>query len=100
MNIKSNYLAAASYVTWIGFLIAMIMGDRGDRLTVHHMNQALVLNLASIVAGVLRVIPLIGGIASDIASLALLVLVIMGIARALRGSTEPLPVVGDIHLIG
>lgn len=100
MNIKSNYIAAAAYITWVGFLIAMIMGGGSDRLTSHHMNQALVLNLASIVAGVLRVIPLIGGIASDIASLALLVLVIMGIARALRGSTEPLPVVGDIHLIG
>ena len=100
MYIKNNYLAAASYVTWIGFLIAMIMGDRGDRLTVHHMNQALVLNLASIVGGVLRVIPLIGSMASNLVSLAVFVFCIMGIARALRGSTEPLPVIGDIHLIG
>lgn len=100
MDNKGNIIAAASYITWIGFLIAMIMGGGRDRLTAHHLNQALVLNLASIVAGVLRVIPLIGGIASDIASLALLVLVIMGIARALKGSTEPLPIVGDIHLIG
>ena len=59
-----------------------------------------ILNIASIVGGVLRVIPLIGGMASNIVSLALLVLCIMGIARALRGSAEPLPVIGDIHLIG
>ena len=100
MDNKRTIIAVASYVTWIGFLIAMIMGGGTDRFVSHHMNQALVLNLASIVAGVLRVIPLIGGIASDIASLAVLVLVIMGIARALKGSTEPLPVIGDIHLIG
>lgn len=100
MDKSRNIFSAISYVTWIGFLIAMVATDRSDRFVQHHLNQALVLNLASIVGGVLRVIPLIGGIASDIVSLAVLVFWIMGIARALRGSTEPLPVIGDIHLIG
>ena len=100
MDNKRNLIAAAAYITWVGFLIALVAGDRSDRLIAHHMNQALVLNIASIVGGVLRVIPLIGSMASNIVALALLVLCIMGIARALRGSAEPLPFIGDIHLIG
>lgn len=100
MSNSRNLFAAASYVTWVGFLIALVAADRSDRFIAHHMNQALVLNIASIVGGVLRVIPLIGSMASNLVSLAVFVFCIMGIARALRGSTEPLPIVGDIHLIG
>lgn len=100
MSNNRNLFAAASYVTWVGFLIALVAADRSDRFIAHHMNQALVLNLASIVGGVLRVIPMIGSKASNLVSLAVFVFCIMGIARALRGSTEPLPIVGDIHLIG
>ena len=100
MDNKRTIIAVASYVTWIGFLIAMIMGGGTDRFVSHHMNQALVLNLASIVAGLLRVIPVVGGLAFDIISLVLLVLAIMGIYRAITGSTRPLPLIGDIHLIG
>jgi uncharacterized membrane protein len=76
------------------------MGDRSDRFIAHHLNQALVLNIASIVGGVLTVIPILGGMASGIVSMAVFVLDIMGIMRAYGGSTDPLPIVGDIHLIG
>ena len=100
MSNNRNIFAAVSYITWIGFLITMVAADRSDRLIEHHLNQALVLNLASIVAGLLRVIPVVGGLAFDIISLVLLVLAIMGIYRAITGSTRPLPLIGDIHLIG
>lgn len=95
-----NILAAVSYVTWIGFLIAIVAGDRSDRFMTHHLNQALVLNVISILGGVLTVIPLVGRMAASLVSLAVLVFWIMGIARALRGSMEPLPFIGDIHLMG
>ncbi len=95
-----NVIALISYITWIGFFIALVMGDRSDRFIAHHLNQALVLNIASIVGGVLTVIPILGGMASGIVSMAVFVLDIMGIMRAYGGSTDPLPIVGDIHLIG
>lgn len=100
MNNNRNVVALISYITWVGFLIAIIMGDRSDRFIVHHLNQALVLNIASIVGGVLTVIPIIGGMASGIVSMAVFVLDIMGIVSAYRGSTDPLPLIGDIHLMG
>ena len=100
MNGNNKTAAIVSYITWIGFLIALCIGDRSDRYVSHHLNQALVLNLLSIVGGVLEVIPVIGSIAAGIVSLGVLVFWVMGIYRAATGSTEPLPLIGDIHLIG
>ena len=100
MNGNNKTAAIVSYITWIGFLIALCIGDRSDRYVSHHLNQALVLNILSIVGGVLEVIPLIGSIAAGIVSLGVLVFWVMGIYRAATGSTEPLPLIGDIHLIG
>ena len=98
---NNNKVAAiAAYITWIGFLIAIIIGARGDRYVAHHMNQALVINIVSIVGGVLGIFPIIGSLAAWIVSAAVFAFGIMGIYRAAIGSTEPLPIIGDIHIIG
>ena len=100
MNGNNKTAAVVSYITWIGFLIALCIGDRSDRYVSHHLNQALVLIILSIVGGVLDVIPLVGSVVGGIVSLAVLVFWVIGIYRAATGSTDPLPVIGDIHLIG
>ena len=100
MDSKNKTAAIVSYITWVGFLIAICIGDRSDRYVVHHLNQALVLNIASIIGGFLKVIPLIGNTAAGLVSLAVLVFWVIGIYRAAIGSTEPLPFIGDIHLMG
>lgn len=100
MGNNRNIIALISYITWVGFIIALVMGDRSDRFIMHHLNQALVLNIASIVGGVLAVIPLLGSMAASIVSLAVFVLDVMGIISAYRGSTDPLPLIGNIHLMG
>ncbi len=100
MNNRSNVIAAVSYITWIGFVAALVMRDSNDNYVTFHMNQALVLNILEMIGGVLAVFPLIGGIASGIISFAVFVLWIVGVYRAATWSTEPLPFVGDIHIIG
>lgn len=100
MQDRRNILAAVSYITWIGFLIALIAAERDDRFIAHHLNQALILNIISVVGNVLRVIPFLGSLASNLISLGVLVLWIMGASRAFRGSMRPLPFIGNIHLIG
>jgi len=100
MNSNSKVASVAAYITWIGFLIAVVMRDPTDRYTAHHMNQALVLNVIGFVAGALNIIPVIGNIAGLVIGVGVFVLDIMGIARAATGSTEPLPFIGDIHWIG
>ena len=97
---KNKTAAIISYITWIGFIIAFCIADRSDRFTAHHLNQALVLNILSVVGGVLRVIPLIGNMAAGLVELVVLVFWVIGIYRAATGSMQPLPFIGDIHLIG
>jgi len=92
--------AVAAYITWVGFLIAILIGDRGDGFVAHHLNQALVINLLSILGGVIAIIPILGSTVSWVISIAVFAFMILGIYRAATGSTEPLPLIGDIHLIG
>ena len=100
-NIMSkNLLAAVSYFTWIGFLAAFLLCDRNDPFMRHHLNQALVIDLAGLIAGVFAVIPLLGALIAGVVNLAGFILDVMGAISAYGGSTAPLPVVGDVHIIG
>lgn len=100
IKMNKNIIAAVGYFTWIGFMIAFIMGDKNDPFVRHHLNQALVIDLAGLIAGVFAVIPLLGALVAAVVNIAGLVLDVMGAISAYRGSTEPLPYIGDIHIIG
>ena len=100
MNNNRNILAAVAYITWIGFLAAFLMGDKNDPFMRHHLNQALVVDLMGLIGGVFAVIPILGALIAGVVNIAGFILDIMGVAGAYRGSTEPLPFVGGIHIIG
>ena len=99
MNQKSNLAAVIAYITWVGFFIALLVGDRSDDFTRMHLNQALVLNIAGIAAGAIAIIPLIGTMIGGILEIVVFVLDIMGIIRAATWRMDPLPFIGDIRLI-
>lgn len=99
MNQKSNLAAVLAYITWVGFFVALLVGDRNDDFTRMHLNQALVLNIGGILSGVIMIIPLIGTIAGGIMEIAIFVLDIMGIVRAATWSMEPLPFISNFRLI-
>ena len=99
MNQKSNLAAVIAYITWVGFFVALLVGDRNDDFTRQHLNQALVLNIGGILSGVIMIIPLIGTIAGGIMEIAIFVLDIMGIVRAVTWSMEPLPFISNFRLI-
>lgn len=88
----SDGAAIIAYITWIGFLVALILNANDKNEYVEfHLNQALVLNLFSLIG----FIPVIGWIID----IAVWVLRIMGIVYAYKGSEEPLPIIGGIHII-
>lgn len=50
-----------AYITWIGWLVAFFAGDKeGAKF---HLNQALIVNIAQIIIGVLGVIPFVNIVA-------------------------------------
>lgn len=92
-------MAIVSYITWIGFLVALLAGDQQDPYVRFHENQALVLNIFSLIGGILGTmlmfIPFIGAIIS----IFFFILLIMGIINAAQGDFKELPVIGSIRIL-
>ena len=95
---KKGY-AIAAYITWIGFFIALFAGDRYDPFTRFHLNQALVLNVFSIIASVVSYITIIGAVIGWIASVFISICWIIGLVGACQGRYKEVPVFGKIHWI-
>ena len=96
---NSRTLAAVSYITWIGWIIAFLLRDRRDAFVAHHLNQALVINLLKIAGGLCAMLPHIGEEVSSLVGVAAFVLIVMGIYRAVKWRTDPLPVIGEFQII-
>ena len=99
MNKNTKLYSVLSYITWIGWLIAMFARDKNDETVRHHVNQALVLNLASTLISILARIGGVIGWICFACDIVILVFWIMGIIRAAKLSTEPIPIIGGIQLI-
>ncbi|MBR4529743.1 MAG: hypothetical protein IKO80_05630 [Lachnospiraceae bacterium] len=99
MNENSKLFAIISYITWIGFIVALVARDKNDSLVRRHLNNALILNIISTVAGLVGQIGGILSILGGIVGIACFVFMIIGIVRAAQASEEPLPVIGGIELI-
>lgn len=78
-----------AYLSWIGFLIALLLGDR--KKAMFHINQALIINLFAM----LSIIPLLGWVWS----IFMIVCWIMGIVYACREQEKEVPIIGRIHLL-
>lgn len=91
----SRALAMALY---IGGIIVLIIGlavrDKNDAFITHHLNQALVLFIGAIIAGILSII-----IIGYLLGIYLFVMMIMGMVQAYSSSMEELPLIGKIHIL-
>lgn len=87
MDAKTTGIVA--YLTWIGFLIAVIAGDKeGAKF---HVNQALVIFLFSLLA----IIPCIGWIWG----IFMIVCWFMGLIAAINQEEKEVPLIGSIKLL-
>ena len=85
-----------AYIGILGWLIAYLAGDKeGAKF---HLNQALVLDIASLACGVLSGIPIVG-ILTGLAGIVILVFAIMGLISAVKDEEKPLPFIGGIQLL-
>lgn len=98
MNKNIKLFSVISYITWIGWIIAFVFGDRNDRILKQHLNQALALNIVGILVSTGNRIGGIIGYAAGIIAMFAFAFTIWGIVRAVKMSDEPLPFVGNFRL--
>lgn len=96
---KDKVAAVFSYLGWLFWIIAFIMRNKDDQLSRHHLNQGFILAIAGSITGFLTRFHGLFRVCGSVLSLGVLILAIMGIVRAVHESSEPLPFIGDIHLL-
>ena len=96
---NSKLYAVISYITWIGWIIALVKRDPADPLVRRHINQALCLNVMASAATLLSRFGSAIGMIGNILDVLVLILSIWGLIRAAQGNEEPLPIVGQFEAI-
>ena len=95
MNKKTTDIVA--YLTWVGLIIAFIMGDReGSKF---HINQSLVIWLAGTICGLVAVVPVIGSLVSTVGGIFCFICWFIGFVGALQGTEKPVPFLGQFKLL-
>ena len=92
-------MGIVSYITLIGFLVALFAGANNGRRTQYlnfHLNQSLILIIANVISGIIaNFSSALGGLLS----LAVFVFWIMAFIGAVKGETKSLPFIENIKLI-
>ena len=93
---EDKTVAIVSYLTLIGFIIALVMhGNQKTQLGAYHLRQTLGLMIVSVAGSIiLGMIPILGWIASIGLFFAVIALWVIGLLSAIKGEMKPLPVVG------
>ena len=87
-------LAMSVYWGLLPLIFALVVCDKSDPFIRHHLNQALVLFIGSIIAMVTAFF-IIGGILAIV----ILVFTIMATIDAYNGIIKPLPLIGSIEIV-
>jgi uncharacterized membrane protein len=88
---KNTGMAIVAYVV---FFIPLLTEDKNDPFVKFHVKQGLTLFVAWIGAGFVSMVPFIGWTLAPFLSLAMLVLMGLGIYGAHKGEQKPLPLIG------
>ncbi len=88
---KNTTMAIIAYLV---FFIPLLTEDKNDPFVKFHVKQGIVLFVAMVAAGFFGYIPLIGWFLAPWLSLAILVLLAIGIINASKGLEKPLPLIG------
>jgi len=89
---KNTGMAIAGLII---FFVPLLTDAKDDPFVKFYVKQGLVLFICWLISGFLVYIPVLGGILSQLASLGLVVILIIGIIAASNGEQKPLPVIGQ-----
>ncbi len=88
-------MAGVAYLTWVGLLIAFLVGKE-NRFTMYHVQQALALMILMFAASILGVIPILGWLVIAVVWIFGIVCLIMGLINGFGGVVKPLPIIGEM----
>ena len=105
-DVQANkVMGVLAYLSWL--VLIPLFAARNSPFARFHCNQGIVLALAEVLAGVIlgiaRRLPLIGWafrLVGGLASIAWIVLAVIGILNALNGRAKELPLIGGIKILG
>jgi len=99
---EEKTVAIISYITLIGWIIAIIMhnGSNKTKLGAFHIRQSLgiwIYAIACFIVGfILAFVPVLGWLISIVLNLSILAAWIMGLIGAAQGEMKPLPLLGQL----
>lgn len=89
-------VAIISYITLIGFIIALIMNSsKRSAFAAFHIRQSLGIMLTAFVLSLIGIIPILGWIVSILGFLLIVVMWIMGLVAAVNGEEKPVFLLGN-----
>jgi fumarate reductase subunit D len=91
---EGKFFAIISYVSFLCIITLILKKD--NQFALWHAKQGLVLFVIEVVAFILSIIPLLGGLIANAGYTLFLLVSIWGIIQAAQGLTNPIPVVTEI----
>lgn len=86
-----------AYLTWIGLIVAFCAGDKeGAKF---HINQALVIMLATLIGVVIAFIPILGWIVAPLWDIFCFVCWILGLIAAINQEEKEVPLLGKLKIL-
>lgn len=97
-KISAKSTGIIAYITWLGLIIALIIGDReGAKF---HLNQALVIKLASVILGLAGSwVPVLGALVAVLGGIFTTVCWGIGLYYAVTSQEKEVPLLGQIKLL-
>ena len=86
------------WFSMIGWAASYFLSDKNDPYLRFHLNQSLVLALAALLIDFLGRVESLGTVVFALA-IARFVLWVIAFVRSCKGSTDPVPLIGNIHII-
>ena len=99
MNKNTKLYSILCYLTWIGWVYSFFKKDDDDKMVLHHLNQAFLVNIMSLLGSSLLWQQGYLGTVAYIVDAAALIFHILGIVSAAKLSDKPLPLIGEIHIL-
>ena len=91
---ENKTLAIVSYITLIGWIIALVMNKEKDSLVSFHLRQYLLIMILGVVLSVVGAFVAFVPFLPLVLNLCVLVLWILGLISAVKGEEKAVPIVG------